>query len=426
MAISLEQLKQALPDKSLFGGGTWHWSPEPFRISKSEARMLKSLGHPLARFQAACDDIYRRSASGKLPSWIAELLDAGKPDWLIDWQRHPDTRNQQPRVIRPDLMLGEQGFALTELDSVPGGIGITACLSGIYASLGHDILGGANGIIDGFRSLLPEGGSILVSEESKDYRPEMQWLTDQLGNGWEVVDAETHHADGSPVYRFFELFDWESIPASRELARRVAEEGATMTPAFKAHLEEKLWLAIFWMPGLQKLWQQALRGSQLQRLQGIIPHGWIPDPTPIPDHAALPHLNVHSWEEVAEFSQSQRQLVLKISGFDETAWGSRGVHIGHDLPASEWRDLIHLALEQSGTRPHLLQEFREGRIVEHPVFREWGSVETMKGRARLCPYYFTDDTGKTTMGGCLATIVPADKKKVHGMSDAILVPCVVR
>jgi hypothetical protein len=54
-----------------------------------------------------------------------------------------------------------------------------------------------------------------------------------------------------------------------------------------------------------------------------------------------------------------------------------------------------------------------------------GSVEMMQGRVRLCPYFFTDETGETTFGGCLATIVPADKKKIHGMSDGVLVPCVV-
>jgi hypothetical protein len=49
----------------------------------------------------------------------------------------------------------------------------------------------------------------------------------------------------------------------------------------------------------------------------------------------------------------------------------------------------------------------------------------MQGRARICPYYFTDDAGLTQLGGGLATIVPADKKKIHGMSDGVLVPCVV-
>ena len=49
----------------------------------------------------------------------------------------------------------------------------------------------------------------------------------------------------------------------------------------------------------------------------------------------------------------------------------------------------------------------------------------MHGRARLCPYFFTNTAGQTSFGGCLATIVPADKKKIHGMKDGILVPCTV-
>jgi hypothetical protein len=50
----------------------------------------------------------------------------------------------------------------------------------------------------------------------------------------------------------------------------------------------------------------------------------------------------------------------------------------------------------------------------------------MKGRVRLCPYYFVSgegDAARPQLGGVLATIVPADKKIVHGMADAILAPC---
>jgi hypothetical protein len=72
-----------------------------------------------------------------------------------------------------------------------------------------------------------------------------------------------------------------------------------------------------------------------------------------------------------------------------------------------------------------MQEFREGRLVEHPVYQEDGSVALMRGRVRLCPYFFTDDQGRTTLGGALATLAPADKKKIHGMRDAVLLPCVI-
>ena len=162
-----------------------------------------------------------------------------------------------------------------------------------------------------------------------------------------------------------------------------------------------------------------MRGSHLRDCGKWCPFGWVLDPEPLPPHAALPRLDAHSWEEVANFSQKERQLVLKVSGFHETAWGSRGVFIGHDLPAPEWSERLNFALEQSSEQPWILQEFREGRRIEHPVFRDDGSVEMMQGRVRLCPYFFTDDDGETTFGGCLATIVPADKKKIHGMTRGV-------
>lgn len=427
MSVTLDQIRKAVPEGGLFNGGAWRWSPEPLKLSKAEVRKITGLGHPLARFQQASDELYRRSASGKPPEWLAELLDAGKPVWMVENQRAVGMQHQLPRVIRPDLILTERGFALTELDSVPGGIGVTAWMSRFYESAGYSVLGGADGMVEGFRSLLPEGGTVLVSEEAGDYRPEMEWLAGQLGEAWKVASAEECETvrTGEAFYRFFELFDWENVPGAKTLAQKATAGEIRLTPPFKPHLEDKLWLALLWMPALQPFWRQLLRGSHWQRLQEIVPFGWVVDPSPLPPQAALPRLDVHSWEEVAAFSQKLRRLVLKISGFHETAWGSRGVFLGHDLPAHEWKDRLKDALKSFDEQPWLLQEFREGRLIEHPVFRDDGSIERMTGRVRLCPYYFTNDAGETSLGGCLATIVPADKKKIHGMSDGVLVPCVV-
>jgi hypothetical protein len=425
MGLTLTELRDGLPDGGLFDGGAWRWSPEPLKLTKSEARLMMSLGHPLARFQKACDSLYRRSAAGKIPEWLAELLDEGKPEWLARLQRDPSTAGHFPKVIRPDLILTEKGFAITELDSVPGGIGVTGWLSRIYSKAGFDVLGGPDGMLEGFKSLLPDGGEILVSDESADYRPEMEWLARELGPAYNVSAAEEYQPDGHSLYRFFELFDWESIPSVRRLAEEAAVGRVNVTPPFKPHLEDKLWLALLWSPALKKIWEQTLRGSHLKRLRELVPFGWVLDPTPLPPHAALPRLNAHSWEDVARFSQKERQLVLKVSGFHETAWGSRGVFIGHDLSGAEWSQRLQTALDQSSEQPWILQEFREGRRIDHPVFREDGSVEIMHGRVRICPYFFTDDAGETRFGGALATIVPADKKKIHGMADGILVPCMI-
>jgi len=51
-------------------------------------------------------------------------------------------------------------------------------------------------------------------------------------------------------------------------------------------------------------------------------------------------------------------------------------------------------------------------------------MSRMSGRARLSPYYFV--SGETTeLAGILATVCPADKKVIHGMKDAVMVPCAI-
>jgi hypothetical protein len=64
-------------------------------------------------------------------------------------------------------------------------------------------------------------------------------------------------------------------------------------------------------------------------------------------------------------------------------------------------------------------------LVEHDYLdTSIGELRRMRGRVRLCPYYFVGE--KTAVcGGALATICPDDKKLLHGMTDAILVPAAV-
>ena len=52
------------------------------------------------------------------------------------------------------------------------------------------------------------------------------------------------------------------------------------------------------------------------------------------------------------------------------------------------------------------------------------SIVDMEARVRLTPYYFLID-GSAQLAGILATLCPHDKKKIHGMSEAILTPCAV-
>ncbi|GHC66335.1 hypothetical protein [Roseibacillus persicicus] len=412
--VSLSQIKEVWPEEGLFADKSWHLSPEPLFLESKEVRELERMGAVLASFQEAQDRIYRRSAKGRVAPWVADLLDRGKPEWMTAWQREGEQAEVVPRVIRPDLLLTEDGFAITELDSVPGGMGVTAWLGGLY----KEVLGGENGMLEGLEAILPESGKIWVSDESGDYRPEMKWLADRMGK------ASVHRAEewaGEAGYRFFELFDWESIPGLKENSGK-----RDLSPPVKPLFEEKLWLALLHTPGLKAIWQQELRGKHFEQLKKWIPMGWVLDPEPLPPQAALPRLEVNSWAEVGAMSQKERQLVLKVSGFSELAWGSRGVHVGHDEPGERWAGLIKQATEDFTSQPWMMQEFREAKQIEHPYFdSDSGEVKIMAGRARLCPYYFVTGEG-VKLGGCLATIVPADKKKIHGMQDAILVPVALK
>ena len=62
---------------------------------------------------------------------------------------------------------------------MPGGIGLTAWFNRTYADLGDDVVGGREGMLDGFATIFP-GGDIVIADEAATYRPEMEWLAAQL------------------------------------------------------------------------------------------------------------------------------------------------------------------------------------------------------------------------------------------------------
>lgn len=430
----LDAIRDALPSEGLFAFKDWLISPDAFPISEKFASELEQLGHRLFVFQRACNQLYQLSVRGKQPAWIAQYLDAGKPAELVELSRQKVFRDELPRVIRPDLILTENSYIIAEIDSVPGGIGLTGWLNRTYSALGQDVIGGEEGMLDGFQKVLPNGGDILVSEESATYRPEMEWLAARLNlhrtsnlehptSKWRVVPAENYEPQpGRDVYRFFELFDLPNIPKIEALLRSAAEGKVRLTPPLKPFLEEKMWFALFWLKPLRQFWRRELGDKYFLKLRQVIPYTWLLDPMPLPQHAVIPRLEIHDWREAAKFSQKERDLLLKVSGFSPLGWGSRGVALGADLPHSEWEKRIDHALANFAIQPTILQQFHKGSLFEHPYYDgESGEVRTMKGRIRLCPYYFVEED-RVKLRGALTTIVPADKKLIHGMRDGILVP----
>jgi len=422
-------VRAAMPSGGLFAGQAWRVGTGPLALGATLARELEGLGRVFLQFYRAVNQLYRRSVDGREPAWVAALLDQGKPEELVRWQRLHGLRNEVPRVIRPDVLLVEDGLAVSELDSVPGGIGVTQWLNETYAGLGDDVVGGPDGMMRGFAGIFGDALHVhlVVSEEARSYRPEMEWLAGRLGPRFRVVGQDHGDVpDGDAAYRFFELFDVASVPSAGRWFEAASEGRVRVTPPPRPILEEKLLFALLWNRNLRDFWRRELGEAFLQRLLRIVPRSWVVDPSPMPPHAAVPGLDLTDWRQMKEWSQRERERILKVSGYSPLAWGSRGVHLGSDLSREEWSRAVDEAIAAWPRSPYILQEYRRPRSLPVAWVDDAGTTRAMAARVRLCPYYFVHgegDAARTVLGGVLATACPADKKIIHGMSEAVLVPC---
>jgi len=464
--LSYAFLNEAFSRQILFEDKTWRCSPRAFPLSAQQTKEIELIGQACYEFHRAVETLYMRSATGKkilrnrklYVPWVAEYLDRGKPSALIKHARSEPLRGRMPMVIRPDLLITDSGFALTEIDAVPGGIGLTAFLNQLYARVHADTLIGAG------KQTIPEAFyrsisscvpgvraphiAILMSDETRTFRPEMEWLARELRMmGRRVYVYHTEEifplgetfcvdVEGEPqkidvIYRFWELFDIDNISAAKQLVRAYQDSQIGLTPPMRPFQEEKLSLALFHHHALKDFWEENLSKTSHEVLRRIIPVTWVIDPVKLPPNAVLnaPFINgapITDWLELADAPRKERSLIIKISGFHESAWGARSVTLGSDSSMSEWKRAIEQAIAMAGTSLHVLQVYAKPCRQQHPVYREDGTIYTMESRVRLCPYYFFDETTqKVQLNGILATLCPADKKIIHGMRDAALLPCVL-
>ena len=464
--LAYATIRSALDGQPLFEDKTWRLSPQAWPLSEAQRVQLEAIGAACLEFHQALETLYLRAAAGKnllrnkplLAPWVADYLDRGKPADLIGHSREARNRGAWPSVLRPDLLLTDEGFALTELDSVPGGIGLTAFLNRLYggetdaAVLGH----GDAMIVNFYRSLAALRPSvrnpvvaILVSEEAGTYRPEMRWLAEQLQRQGRRVFCLAPEkvfplggelfidVDGTPekvdvIYRFFELFDWAGLRPAPHLLEAWAAGQVAIAPPLRPFQEEKLALGLFHHHLLQEFWAEHVARRHLELLRQLIPQTWIMDPAPLPPGAVLdgPRAGgrmLNDWRDLGGASQKERDLIIKISGFHETAWGARSVVLGSDCSREEWQAGVDQALRLAPANLHVLQEYRKPRRVQHQVYHapdggRPAASSSQAGRLRLCPYYFVVD-GVPQLSGALATFCPPDKKIIHGMQDAALLPC---
>jgi hypothetical protein len=461
VALDYSYLRSSLDEQELFEDKSWQLSPDAWPLTSGEVDELSAIGTACLEFHQALETLYLRSVSGKkllrnkdlTAPWVADYLDRGKPSRLVEHARSKPQRGNFPVVLRPDLLLTDDGYALTELDSVPGGIGLTAYLNRLYES-GKDemIVGAEDEMISRFYESLSQvrpditnaSIAIVVSEEASTYRPEMEWLAEQLQyRGHRVycvgpaelfplsssicIDREGNPEKIDIIYRFFELFDLDNIKGINFLFEAIESNDVVVTPPLRPFQEEKMALALYRHHLLGDFWKENVSKKSRKHLDKLIPESWILDPVSLPPTAVIdgPVIGgklMNSWNELEEASQKERNLILKISGFHETAWGARSVLLGSDSSKQEWKEGIENAISISEKNLHIVQEYRKPTRVKHRLFNSSGVLAEVEGRLRLCPYYFVKN-GEVHFAGGLATFCPPDKKIIHGMQDAALVPC---
>ena len=464
-ALSYSEIREALDRQPLFEDKTWKLSPDPIPLTLDEVAQIEEIGVACLEFYRALELLYLRSVDNrnllrnkslKAP-WVAGYLDRGKPEKLINHARSKRLRGEMPIVIRPDLLSTDEGFALTEIDSVPGGIGLTAFLARLYYREGIKLVGDADAssmVIAFYDALATRATNqnlpliaILVSDEANTYRPEMQWLAEMLQQMGKRVYC-FHHSeimplgntlcasvDGNPekidvIYRFWELFDLANVPLAEYILEAWEDSQLFVTPPMRHFQEEKLNLALFHHHLLEEFWQENLSKFSFKLLQKIVPRSWIMDPVDLPPNAVLdaPYIGgkpITHWEQLGKASQKERNLILKMSGFHEEAWGARSVLLGSDVSGADWQKGIARALKSAGQNLYVLQEYHKPKRLNHILYKGPDEVEEIEGRLRLSPYYFVQEN-KTKMAGILATFCPADKKIIHGMRDGAMLPCQVR
>jgi hypothetical protein len=487
MSLSYDSIQTALAEAPMFEAKTWQLSPDAWPLTSEQVEQLEAIGAACLEYHQALETLYFRSIAGKnllrnkplIAPWVADYLDRGKPAELIAHARDAKNRGVFPPVMRPDLLLTDDGFALTELDSVPGGIGLTAFLNRLYGGVRGEgtpltktipidvggvpsprsstILGAGDVMTANFYAALAALRpaernpliALVVSDEAATYRPEMQWLAHQLQlQGKRVFclhpekifplgGALFFDADGNPekidiIYRFFELFDLANIRTAKFFFEAWQNGDVAIAPPMRPFQEEKLSLALFHHHLLPDFWAENLSVRALKLLRAIIPASWVIDPAPLPPGAVLDGPRVggralNDWRDLGAASQKERDLIIKISGFHETAWGARSVILGSDCSREEWQAGVERAIELAPANLHVLQEYKKPRRIEHRVYGPAADglpaeASAKAGRLRLCPYYFVID-GKAKLSGALATFCPPDKKIIHGMQDAALLPC---
>lgn len=396
--------KELLKDGPLFGeykDVPWLISPSWFELNTEQILELKRLGYRLYRFLEASNNLYFKDEK------VAKLVEQGKPEPVITSQRN--LPKEMPLLIRADIVLTENGFQVTEIEIIVGGMGMGSKIKEAYLSVIPPSKPYPGSILKSFlRTVRIVSGKekiLLVPSFSSRYLPELRIfsrLCQREGYNVEAIPPEEVRKTMKVgiIWRLFEAYEWEKI----ELPKKVP-----IYPPLKQFMEEKIWMALLHCQDYRNYWENSL-GEDFSFLKKYIPPTWIIHQSYLP----------RPLSELEKLGRKRRQYVTKLSGYSEQAWGGKSFRYWGEPSNKKWKEFLSTAI--GSNQLYILQEFQNSIKYSFPALINGEIKQIDNLRTRLCPFYFKVGE-EVELGDIIVTL--RKHKNVHGATDSIRIPVAI-
>lgn len=379
---------------------SWPVTAAPQPIPAHCLRAIEAAGPALQEFFAAANRLFSEVA------WLRPLLEKryhpnyrrlndAQPE-ALPWNPRPDIvpdADWNPKFVELELTIG--GRSESALASQVFGLPPETTTVHLYAealrrrglsdrplvllSAFHPYYAELLDDAQCYASLLREAGANVVALSDADlaYLSYRDGRLRCLRPGGEF---EFTHFD-----RFTDIFEIAELTHAgmRPLLEAYLDGVAIDVNTCKQFLDEKLWMALFWDPRLEKQWRRLLSEERWDQLRRLIPFTtYVSAETRVPLEGKWQPLM-----RLAEVSDDERLFCTKESGTSETAAAAQSFRALNTMTRDEVRQ--HLCrLVQHGP-PSVLQELIESARVDfEAVYPDTGQrMSRRHARVKLTPFY---------------------------------------
>ena len=351
-------------------------SAEPLAVKREEAAEILRIGKDVAAFMNVCQDLFTQNTD------VASLLTRGKPDYLTT------PINPSYFFVRPDLIIGENGFTVCEIETSLFGLSLAELLNRTYISANFDTL-----VPDGtLKRFLQENtsskGKVVYSQNTSSYQGQLEYLAKELLSSPQR-EWQAQHIDDvvgtvpESICRGFYLCEATDNLFVHDFVTR-ASKSSQFVPSLTPHMEEKALLALLWDKRYESFFAEKLGRNSLDHLRTVIPPTWIVGNEQY-FAGALPD-GVSSTFDLTKLSKAKRRYVLKRSGFSHGSSWAEGVNFLQEKSQSEAARLIGLATKDNSSL-YVVQEFREGKKIPMEYLDKSLNPVPVDARVRITPYF---------------------------------------